>query len=139
MFIVYRLIIYFNNLYNNIITLLPCLFLFYSLVIFLAMLIGYLSDHFINHITDLTDDFIDQGGSAAQDSFEVAKTGDSRIGFVGFPSVGKSTLLSNLAGVYRDTVIMLNDSKIDYKRVLGVYLSTNVNVMVSLGGIETLL
>jgi len=43
-----------------------------------------------------------QGGSAAQESFEVAKTGDSRIGFVGFPSVGKSTLLSNLAGVYSE-------------------------------------
>ena len=36
------------------------------------------------------------------ESFEVAKTGDSRIGFVGFPSVGKSTLLSNLAGVYSE-------------------------------------
>ena len=66
-----------------------------------------------------------QGGSAAQESFEVAKTGDARIGFVGFPSVGellinflflsgdnvsgritalsgKSTLLSNLAGVYSE-------------------------------------
>jgi len=32
----------------------------------------------------------------------VAKTGDARIGFVGFPSVGKSTLLSNLAGVYSE-------------------------------------
>merc|ERR1711972_1187044 len=41
-------------------------------------------------------------GGAAQESFEVAKTGDSRIGFVGFPSVGKSTLLSNLAGVYSE-------------------------------------
>merc|ERR1712112_283269 len=43
-----------------------------------------------------------QGGSAAQESFEVAKTGDARIGFVGFPSVGKSTLLTNLAGVYSE-------------------------------------
>jgi ribosome-interacting GTPase 1 len=34
--------------------------------------------------------------------FEVAKTGDARIGFIGFPSVGKSTLLSNLAGVYSE-------------------------------------
>uniref|UniRef100_A0A8C2KY83 Developmentally regulated GTP binding protein 1 n=1 Tax=Cyprinus carpio TaxID=7962 RepID=A0A8C2KY83_CYPCA len=34
--------------------------------------------------------------------FDVAKTGDTRIGFVGFPSVGKSTLLSNLAGVYSE-------------------------------------
>lgn len=34
--------------------------------------------------------------------FEVAKTGDARVGFVGFPSVGKSTLLSNLAGIYSE-------------------------------------
>ena len=43
-----------------------------------------------------------QGGSAKEESFEVAKTGDARIGFVGFPSVGKSTLLTNLAGVYSE-------------------------------------
>lgn len=44
------------------------------------------------------------GGGAAKpgEGFDVAKTGDSRIGFVGFPSVGKSTLLSNLAGVYSE-------------------------------------
>merc|ERR1712025_1060444 len=41
-------------------------------------------------------------GGASEQGFEVAKTGDSRIGFVGFPSVGKSTLLSNLAGVYSE-------------------------------------
>jgi len=41
-------------------------------------------------------------GGATQDGFEVAKTGDARIGFIGFPSVGKSTLLSNLAGVYSE-------------------------------------
>lgn len=34
--------------------------------------------------------------------FDVAKTGDARVGFVGFPSVGKSTLLTNLAGVYSE-------------------------------------
>jgi len=45
-----------------------------------------------------------KGGGAAKpgEGFDVAKTGDSRIGFVGFPSVGKSTLLSNLAGVYSE-------------------------------------
>lgn len=42
------------------------------------------------------------GGGVAGDGFDVAKTGDARIGFVGFPSVGKSTLLSNLAGVYSE-------------------------------------
>ncbi|KAL4705924.1 hypothetical protein ACJJTC_017506 [Scirpophaga incertulas] len=39
---------------------------------------------------------------ATGEGFDVAKTGDARIGFVGFPSVGKSTLLSNLAGVYSE-------------------------------------
>ncbi|XP_075913868.1 LOW QUALITY PROTEIN: developmentally-regulated GTP-binding protein 1 [Petromyzon marinus] len=42
------------------------------------------------------------GGAATGEGFDVAKTGDARIGFVGFPSVGKSTLLSNLAGVYSE-------------------------------------
>ena len=42
------------------------------------------------------------GGGGGGEGFDVAKTGDARIGFVGFPSVGKSTLLSNLAGVYSE-------------------------------------
>ncbi|ODN00546.1 hypothetical protein Ocin01_06121 [Orchesella cincta] len=42
------------------------------------------------------------GGGPAGDGFDVAKTGDARIGFVGFPSVGKSTLLTTLAGVYSE-------------------------------------
>ncbi|XP_055343481.1 developmentally-regulated GTP-binding protein 1 [Paramacrobiotus metropolitanus] len=42
------------------------------------------------------------GGGVAGEGFDVAKTGDARIGFVGFPSVGKSTLLTNLAGVYSE-------------------------------------
>jgi len=42
------------------------------------------------------------GGGAKEEGFDVAKTGDARIGFVGFPSVGKSTLLTNLAGVYSE-------------------------------------
>merc|ERR1712142_1077373 len=42
------------------------------------------------------------GGGGKGEGFDVARTGDARIGFVGFPSVGKSTLLSNLAGVYSE-------------------------------------
>ncbi|XP_028400364.1 developmentally-regulated GTP-binding protein 1-like isoform X1 [Dendronephthya gigantea] len=42
------------------------------------------------------------GGGPAGEGFDVAKTGDARVGFVGFPSVGKSTLLTNLAGVYSE-------------------------------------
>eukprot|EP00128_Syssomonas_multiformis_P018485 Colp12_sorted_trinity150504_noHs@23297 len=42
------------------------------------------------------------GGGGTGEGFDVAKTGDARIGFVGFPSVGKSTLLTNLAGVHSE-------------------------------------
>ena len=42
------------------------------------------------------------GGGGAGEGFDVAKSGNARIGFVGFPSVGKSTLLSNLSGVHSE-------------------------------------
>ncbi|KAL7325319.1 GTP-binding protein rbg1 [Mucor circinelloides] len=38
------------------------------------------------------------GGGGPGVGFDVAKTGVARIGFVGFPSVGKSTLMSKLTG-----------------------------------------
>ncbi|GBC07537.1 hypothetical protein RclHR1_07520001 [Rhizophagus clarus] len=43
-----------------------------------------------------------QGGSGGGGGvgFDVAKTGVARIGFVGFPSVGKSTLMSKLTGTF---------------------------------------
>lgn len=34
------------------------------------------------------------GGGASEQGFEVAKTGDARVGFVGFPSVSKSIFKS---------------------------------------------
>ena len=40
------------------------------------------------------------GGGATEVGFDVAKTGVARIGFVGFPSVGKSTLMSKLTGTF---------------------------------------
>lgn len=43
-----------------------------------------------------------KSSSGPGEGFDVAKTGDARIGFVGFPSVGKSTLLTNLSGVYSE-------------------------------------
>eukprot|EP00239_Pterosperma_sp_CCMP1384_P004919 CAMPEP_0197844822 /NCGR_PEP_ID=MMETSP1438-20131217/1796_1 /TAXON_ID=1461541 /ORGANISM="Pterosperma sp., Strain CCMP1384" /LENGTH=365 /DNA_ID=CAMNT_0043455809 /DNA_START=133 /DNA_END=1230 /DNA_ORIENTATION=+ len=42
------------------------------------------------------------GGGGGPAAFEVGKAGDARIGLVGFPSVGKSTLLTKLTGVFSE-------------------------------------
>lgn len=36
--------------------------------------------------------------AVAGEGFEVSKAGDARVGMIGFPSVGKSTLLTKLTG-----------------------------------------
>ena len=36
------------------------------------------------------------------EGFDVRATGDARVGFIGFPSVGKSTLLTQLTGVHSE-------------------------------------
>ncbi|MEN2497518.1 MAG: GTP-binding protein [Marteilia pararefringens] len=42
------------------------------------------------------------GTQVGMEGFSIAKQGDSRIGLIGFPSVGKSTLMSNLSGVHSE-------------------------------------
>merc|ERR1711871_1597460 len=37
-------------------------------------------------------------GGGGGDGFDVTKSGDTRVGMIGFPSVGKSTLLTKLTG-----------------------------------------
>ncbi|KAJ3218718.1 GTP-binding protein [Clydaea vesicula] len=42
------------------------------------------------------------GGGGPGIGFDVAKTGVARVGFVGFPSVGKSTLMSKMTGTHSE-------------------------------------
>ena len=41
-------------------------------------------------------------GGGGGDGFDVRKAGDTRVGLVGFPSVGKSTLLTTLTGTFSE-------------------------------------
>lgn len=43
-----------------------------------------------------------KGGGGGGDGFDVTKSGDARIGLIGFPSVGKSTLLTKLTGTFSE-------------------------------------
>jgi len=41
-------------------------------------------------------------GGGAGEGFDVKSSGDARVGLIGFPSVGKSTLLTKLTGTYSE-------------------------------------
>ncbi|CAM9443037.1 unnamed protein product [Chrysoparadoxa australica] len=43
-----------------------------------------------------------KSGGGGGRGFDVSKSGDTRVGFVGFPSVGKSTLLTKLTGTFSE-------------------------------------
>ena len=73
------------------------------------------------------------GGNSAERGFEVAKSGDGRVALIGFPSVGKSSLLSTLtetksevAGYEFTTLtaipgnILYNDAKIQMLDLPGI-------------------
>jgi ribosome-interacting GTPase 1 len=43
-----------------------------------------------------------KGGGGGGEGFDVSKSGDARVGLIGFPSVGKSTLLTKLTGTFSE-------------------------------------
>ena len=42
------------------------------------------------------------GKGGGGEGFDVKATGDARVGLIGFPSVGKSTLLTKLTGTFSE-------------------------------------
>lgn len=47
-------------------------------------------------------DQVMKSGGAKGEGFDVIKSGDARIGLIGFPSVGKSTLLNKITDTYSE-------------------------------------
>lgn len=43
-----------------------------------------------------------KAGGGGGEGFDVSKSGDARVGLIGFPSVGKSTLLTKLTGTFSE-------------------------------------
>lgn len=43
-----------------------------------------------------------KGAGGGGEGFDVSKAGDARVGLIGFPSVGKSTLLTKLTGTFSE-------------------------------------
>ncbi|KAG5343035.1 hypothetical protein C0989_000025 [Termitomyces sp. Mn162] len=63
------------------------------------------------------------GGGGGGIGFDVARTGIATVGFVGFPSVGKSTLMSKLTGTHSET------SEIDFTTLTTVPVARTCNLI----------
>jgi len=64
--------------------------------------IGQLKARLASLKRDLMAQDAKSSGGGKMPGFDVSKTGDARVGFVGFPSVGKSTLLNKLTSSFSE-------------------------------------
>nr|WCZ58420.1 developmentally-regulated G-protein 3 [Paratrimastix eleionoma] len=62
--------------------------------------LGLLKAKLAHYRQDLLNPQKGGSGGAVADGFDVTKSGDARVGLVGFPSVGKSTLLNVMTNTY---------------------------------------
>ena len=81
--------------------------------------LGLLKAKLAKYRADLLD--IKSGGAGKGEGFDVMKSGDARVALIGFPSVGKSTLLSKLTptesvtAAYEFTTLTCIPGNIEYK------------------------
>lgn len=64
--------------------------------------LGLLKAKLAKYKRELLDGATKGAGGGPGEGFDVSKTGDARVGLIGFPSVGKSTLMSTMTGTYSE-------------------------------------
>ena len=73
---------------------------------------------------EIIDSASSKKGAGTGEGFDVSKSGDARVGMIGFPSVGKSTLLTKLTNTeskvaaYEFTTLTCIPGNIMYKFIL---------------------
>ena len=71
-----------------------------------------------------------KGSKGGGEGFDVTKAGDTRIGLIGFPSVGKSTLLTKLTGTFPGIIEGAKDGKGRGRQIIGTARTCNMIMIV---------
>lgn len=64
------------------------------------------------------------GGSSGGEGFDVARNGDARVALIGFPSVGKSSLLGALTSTESEAAAYEVHKSHEFPRAIGLLSST---------------